>query len=234
MNVLAVSFAFTREHLRTRLNLVLLIVIPAVFVLLAANVLGAFATALGGRLAGQGATALGAGWAAAYLAGVLGFFEVASSRDADRRLALAGLGPLRVAAARLFASVTLALGVSAVSLVALLLRVQVGHPGHAALGIATYAVTYLAVGAIVGALVRDALEGSMAVVFIFLIDTFSGPGMGQSVIPTLTTYPAHLLIAAGAGQNSPTSDWVWAVVTIVVALFLATATFWMAARARSR
>ena len=91
MTVVAVSVAFTREHLRTRLNLVLLVTIPAVFVLLAASVLGDFATALGGRLAGQGATTLGAGWAAAYLAGVLGFFEVASSRDADRRLALAGL-----------------------------------------------------------------------------------------------------------------------------------------------
>jgi hypothetical protein len=76
MSVLAAGIAFTREHLRTRLNLVLLLTIPAVFVLLAASVLGDFATALGGKLGGQGATALGAGWAAAYVAGVLGFFEV--------------------------------------------------------------------------------------------------------------------------------------------------------------
>lgn len=234
MSVVAVSIAFTREHLRTRLNLVLLPTIPAVFVVLAAGVLGDFATALGGKLAGQGATALGAGWAAAYLAGVLGFFEVASSRDADRRLALAGLGPLRLAASRLVASLALALGVTAVALAALLLRTRVGHPEHAAAGIAAFALTYLAIGAVVGALVRDALEGSMAVMFIFLLDTFSGPGMGQSAIPTPTTYPAHLLIAAGAGQDSPTSDWVWAVVTVVVALSLAMGTFWMAARARSR
>ena len=234
MNTLAVSAAFTREHLRTRLNLVLLIIIPTVFVVLAASVLGDFSTALGGRLAGQGATALGAGWAAAYLAGLLGFFEVASSRDADRRLALAGLGPLRVAAARLLASLALALIVTAVAMVVLLLRARIEHPEHAALGIAAYAVTYLAIGSIVGAFVRDPLTGSMAVMFVFLIDTFSGPGMGQSAIPTVSTYPARLLMAAGAGGASSTSDWARAVVTILVALCLAAGTFWLAARARSR
>ena len=233
MSVLAVSVAFTREHLRTRLNLILLIAIPALFVMLAASVLGDFASALGGKLAGQGATALGAGWAAAYLSGVLGFFQVASSRDADRRLALAGLGAWRLAGARLLASLALAMVVTAVVLVALLLRSAVGHPEHAALGIAAYAVTYLAIGGMVGALVRDALEGSMAVVFIFLLDAFTGPGMGLSSLPTPTTYPAHLLIAAGAGLNSPNSDWIWSLVTIVVALSLATATFWISARARS-
>lgn len=228
------SLAFTREHARTPLNLVLLLTIPAVFVVLAASVLGDFANALGGKLAGQGATALGAGWAAAYLAGVLGFFEVASSRDADRRLSMSGLGPLRTAAARLMASLTLALGVTAVALVALVLRAQVGRPGYAGVGIAAYAMTYLAIGAIIGGLLRDPLEGSMAVMFIFLLDTFSGPGMGQSSIPTPTTYPGRLLIAAGAGLDSPTSDWLWAAVTVGVALSLATGTFWMAARASSR
>jgi len=203
-------------------------------VVLAASVLGDFANALGGKLAGQGATALGAGWAAAYLAGVLGFFEVASSRDADRRIALAGLGPVRTAAARLCASLALALGVTVVALVALLLRAHVGHPLHAAVGIAAFALTYLAIGAFVGALLRDPLEGSMAVMFIFLLDTFSGPGMGDSSIPTPTTFPAHLLIAAGAGLDSPAGDWIWTGVTVVVALSLATAAFWRAARASSR
>jgi len=155
----------------------------------------------------------------------LGVFAVAA-------LALAGLGPLRVAAARLLASLALALIVTAVAMVALLLRARIEHPEHAALGIAAYAVTYLAIGSIVGAFVRDPLTGSMAVMFVFLIDTFSGPGMGQSAIPTVSTYPARLLMAAGAGGASSTSDWALAVVTIVVALCLAAGTFWLAARAR--
>ena len=95
------SVAFVREHLRARLTLALLVLIPALFVIASAAVLGEFASALGGAVAGSSASALGAGWAAAFLAGALGFFQVSSSRDADRRLALAGLGPTRVAAARI-------------------------------------------------------------------------------------------------------------------------------------
>ena len=43
----AVSGSFVREHLRTRLTLALLVVIPIFFVLIFASVLGEFAMALG-------------------------------------------------------------------------------------------------------------------------------------------------------------------------------------------
>ena len=116
MSAIAISGAdFLREHLRARLTLVMLVAIPALFVVASASVLGEFASALGGSVAGDSASALGAGWAAAFLAGALGFFQVASSREADRRLALAGLGAARVAAARISASVIL--GVLVLSLI---------------------------------------------------------------------------------------------------------------------
>lgn len=51
---------FVREHLRTRLTLVLLVAIPVFFVLIFASVLGQFASALGGSLAAQSATAMSA------------------------------------------------------------------------------------------------------------------------------------------------------------------------------
>ena len=89
--------SFAREHLRAPLTLVLLVAIPAFFVLIFASVLGEFADALGGTLAQRSATAISAGWAAAFLSGTLAFFQLASSRGADRRLAMAGLGPTRVA-----------------------------------------------------------------------------------------------------------------------------------------
>ena len=93
-----VSGSFLREQLRAPLNLVLLVAIPIFFVLIFASVLGQFDDALGGDLANQAATAISAGWAAAFLCGALAYFPVVSSREADRRLALAGLGPWRVAA----------------------------------------------------------------------------------------------------------------------------------------
>src|SRR6266496_5923841 len=119
---LPTSGAFIREHLRAPLTLVLLVAIPAFFVLIFASVVGDFAKALGGTLASQSATAISAGWAAAFLCGTLAFFQVASSREADRRLALAGLGAWRVAASRIAASLALGLIVSVVAYLTLLLR----------------------------------------------------------------------------------------------------------------
>src|SRR3954452_17346019 len=52
-----------------------------------------FAGALGGSLAADAAVSSSVGWAAAFIAGALGFFQAASSRGADRRLVVAGLGP---------------------------------------------------------------------------------------------------------------------------------------------
>ena len=72
----AVSFA--REHLRAPLTLVLLLAVPVFFVLIFASVLSEFADALGGTLAQRSATAISAGWAAAFLSGSLGFFQFAS------------------------------------------------------------------------------------------------------------------------------------------------------------
>jgi hypothetical protein len=145
-----IATAFTREHLRAPLTLGMLVAIPAIFVWSSASVLGDFARALGGELAGKGASALGAGWSAAFIAGALGFFQASSSHGADRRLALAGLGPGRLARSRIGAAVVLALVASAAGFVALVLRTGVAHPVHAALAVVAFALIYLGVGTVVG------------------------------------------------------------------------------------
>lgn len=104
---LPITGAFVREHLRAPLAIALLVAIPAFFVLIFASVLGDFAKALGGTLMSQSATAISAGWAAAFLSGTLAFFQLSSSRGADRRLAAAGLGPWRVAVARIAAALAI-------------------------------------------------------------------------------------------------------------------------------
>ncbi|MEO8092100.1 MAG: hypothetical protein ABI726_05270 [bacterium] len=230
------SAAFIREHLRAPLTLALLVLIPALFVIASAAVLGEFASALGGAVAGASATALGAGWAAAFLAGALGFFQVSSSREADRRLALAGLGPAAVAWARIGASVALALVVSAAAFVTLELREPPLHPAHAAAGVVAFAVIYVGIGTLIGSFVSGQLEGSLTVALIFLVDIFSGPGMTDSggvaaVLPTRQT--AELLIAAGAGRGSPTEDWLVVVLTAAASLTAAFCAFWWSARPRS-
>lgn len=229
------ALRFTREHLRTPLTLVMLTALPALFVLMAGDVLGEFAEALGGEILGDRATALGAGWGAAFVCGVIGYFQVSSSRDADHRLALAGFGAGRVAASRLLAALALGAVVSASAVVSLWLIAGIAHPLHAIAAIAAFSAVYLALGAIVATVIRDQLSGSLVVAFVFLLDTFSGPGMGNAGgMTTPSRYAGELLMSAGAGATSPVGDWVGAVVTVVVAAAVAFLTFLMAARERSR
>jgi hypothetical protein len=208
--VLPTSFAFTREQLRAPFTLILLIGIPAFFVFIFASVVGEFAEALGGTLAGQGATAISAGWATAFLCGVLAFFQVSSSRGADRRFAAAGFGPGRVAVARIAASLAIGIVVSAVAFATLWLRVGIGHPLHAAVAIVSFAAIYTGLGALIGAFVKDALSGSLLVLLLFSVDAFAGSEMG-----------------------SPSEDWVEMAAVSLGALSVALAAFWFVARKRS-
>jgi hypothetical protein len=230
----AVSGSFVREQLRAPLTLVLLVTIPAFFILIFAGVLGEFAKALGGTLEARSATAISAGWAAAFLSGTLGFFQVSSSRGADRRLAAAGLGPLRVAVSRIAASLLLAATVSAVAFVTLWLRSGIGHPLHAAVAVFAFAAIYIGIGALVGAFITAPLEGSLLVMLVWSLDAFSGPQMTSSGggLLTPTRDAANLLIAAGAGRGSPEVDWLHVIGVTVLALGAALAAFWFAARTR--
>jgi hypothetical protein len=238
MSALAVaSREFVREQLRAPLTLVLLVAIPVFFVLIFASVLGEFSKALGGSLQARSAIAISAGWAAAFLSGTLAFFMVSSSRSADRRLAVAGLGPMRVALSRIAAALALGLTVTAVALVTLWLRSGIGHPLHAAVAIFAFAAIYIGIGAVAGALVSDPLAGSLLVLGVFSIDAFSGPQMTSAASGIGTYLPtyhaANLLTAAAAGHGSPVSDWRGVAAMALGAIVIALGAFWLAARTRS-
>lgn len=235
-SLVGVGGSFLREQIRAPLNLVLLVAIPVFFVLIFASVLGEFAEALGGDLAEQAATSISAGWAAAFLCGALAFFQVVSSREADRRLALAGLGAWRVASSRIAAALVLGAAVSLVAYLTLWLRSGVEHPLHAAAAIFFFAAIYIGIGALIGAFVRDPLSGSLLVVLVFSLDVFSGPAMtsnGGLGNFTPTRDAADLLIAAGGGQGSPAGDWLGAGTVALAALAIALTAFWLAARRRA-
>lgn len=226
--------AFTREQLRAPFTLVLLIAVPALFVTAAAGVLSDFARALGSGLGGDAAAALGAGWAAAFISGTLGFFQATSSRGADRRLALAGSGPLRVAAARISASLALAVVAAGSGFVALLLRTGLVHPWHAGAAVLAFALIYLAVGVLIGAVISAPLEGSLAVTFVFLLDVFSGPGMAaHAAFYSVSRKAADVLITAGLGQTTPTTDWLKLGAVVLLALVCSFAVFAHSSRSRA-
>lgn len=181
------------EYARRPINLVLLVVVPVVFVALSAGVVADFAKLLGGVGDSLSLEAATAGWAAAFLAGVAGFFHVSGSRDADRRLALAGTSPRRIVAARLASGLVLAWLAAGGALLALAVRTGIGDLPRTVGATAMFAVVYLAIGAAIAAVVRDEVNGSLLMLLVWILDVFLGPAMagGSSVITRVL--PTHFV-----------------------------------------
>ena len=225
---------FVREQLRARLTLVLLVLVPVGFVAASAGVLSDFATALGGTLAGDAAAALGAGWAAAFVSGIAGFFAASSARQADRRLASSGAGAPGVAIARLLAVLVLAFIATAGAFAALLVRAGPTHPWHALAAIAGFATLYAGIGVVVGSVIPRPLEGSLLVVFVFLLDAFSGPGMTDDLpLWAVSRGAGQVLVDVGLGLDSGAGDWALITLSSLSALALGFAAFTWSARRRS-
>ena len=201
---------YLSEYGRRPVNLVLLAVVPVVFVTLAAGAIADFAAVVGGV---DGPTALSAptaGWSAAFLAGVAGFFLVLGSRAPDRRLALAGMGAGRIAAARLATGAILAFVSAAGALVALSMRTGLGDPLRTVSGTAIFALVYLAIGVAVGSLVSNPVNGSLIVVFIWMLDVFLGPAMAGGDVWVTRLFPTHFatlsIIDSASGHAGPLGD----------------------------
>ncbi|HVT75798.1 MAG TPA: hypothetical protein VHD87_02125, partial [Acidimicrobiales bacterium] len=95
------------DYARRPLNLVLLVAVPVVLVFVWGGTLADFSKLLGGTGNRTQIEAATAGWAAAALAGLAGFFQVTGARGTDRRLAAATGRSGPVVAGRLAASLGL-------------------------------------------------------------------------------------------------------------------------------
>lgn len=220
-----------QEYARRPLNLVLLFLVPVVFVTLSAGALADFADALGGTVELGAIEAASAGWAAAILAGIAGYFHVAGSREPDRRLAAAGGGTVAVVLARVYSALLLALLAGAGALLALGLRTGLGDAPRAIGATLLFAVIYLAIGIAVGALVRSELNGSLLIIFLWIFDAFMSPPMGIDS-PALRVLPLHfpniVVTDLSSGHAGPLGDLgisvAWAVGAMAVALVALVAT----------
>lgn len=185
------TVAYLREYARRPLNLVLLAIVPTIFVAFSGNALADFARILGGSAEMELLKTVTAGWAAAFLAGVAGFFHVTGSRNADRRTARAGAGSGRVVIARLASGLVLALLGVAGALLALFIFVGSTDLVRSVGGTVMFAGIYLGLGAAVGAVVRSEVNGSLVVVFVWLFDLFLGPAMGGTDRLITRFFPTH-------------------------------------------
>src|SRR5437764_359067 len=193
MNAFPFVRRFLADYVRNPVNLFLLVVVPTVFVVAAAGRLADLARLLGSTAAAGTVGTASAGWAAGFLAGIAMYFQVAAARDADRALVLAGLPARRLVAARLSAGLGLAALAGTTALVALALRTGIDNPGRAIAGTVMSALIYLGIGAIVGALVRNPVNGSVIVLLVWIVDVMLGPSMGLGTRTVTRFLPTHFV-----------------------------------------
>lgn len=201
------------DYARRPLNLVLLVVVPVVLVFVWGGTLADFSRLVGGTADQVQVEAATAGWAAAALAGLGGFFQVAGSRAADRRLAAAGGRTGPVVAGRLTATLGLAGVASAGGLLALAARTGIDDPGRAVAGTLLVALIYLALGVTVGSFVRNDMNGALVITLFWILDVFLGPGLstGSSIVTRLFPlhFPTLLLTSQATGHAGALSDVAW-------------------------
>ncbi|HYU02411.1 MAG TPA: hypothetical protein VEL02_01085 [Jatrophihabitantaceae bacterium] len=223
---------FLADYARNPVNLLVLVLVPIVFVVVAARSMADAAQLLGGAGGGAAVETATAGWAAGFLAAIAMYFQVSAARDTDRRLVIAGLPGARLVAARLLAGLGLAVLVSVVALVALALRTGIDEPGRVVAGTAMFAVIYLAIGAIVGATVRTAVNGTVMILFAWILDVFFGPTLSGADRVVTRVFPTHFVslwmvgVQSHHGGRAGDLGWAlaWTVGAVVAAYTVVTAT----------
>ena len=183
---------FLTEVARNRVTLSLLVVVPVIFVGVAGSALADAGELLGGQGGPQAETAT-TGWTAGFVAAVAMYFQIRSARAADRRLVLAGLSSTRLVSARLATGAVLALVAALASYLTLAVRFGVDHPGRTAAATLMFAIIYLALGAVIGALVANPVNGTVLILFVWLLDVVFGPAFRPADTPISRAFPTHFL-----------------------------------------
>lgn len=225
---------FITEAARNYVTLTLLVVVPIVFVALVGGVITDAGELLGGQGGPQAETTT-AGWTAGFVAAVAMYFQVSSARAADRRLVQAGLQSARLVLARMTTGALLALVAATASYVTLVLTVGgLDHPARVAVATLMFAVVYLALGALIGALVANPVNGTVLILFVWLLDVVFGPAFRPADTTVSRLFPTHYLslwmMNEPSGHSGRPGDLGWALTWTVIAVALS----WAAVAATSR
>ncbi|MCL9814503.1 ABC transporter permease [Natranaeroarchaeum aerophilus] len=169
-------------------------------------------------------TALVAPVTGALLVGITGLFLVQRSVDADRRLTVAGFRGVELLVARfaiLVAITTCTVGViTAVSL----LHLTPDHIGWFVLGLALAAMTYGAIGALVG-LVLGRMAGVYILLFAPMLELMLLQWPVEGTEWWVEWHPGHhaiqLILSASFAPDVATDNALWAVIVLILAGVLA-------------
>lgn len=205
-----VVIASGRSYVRQPINLVLLVLVPAVFIIAMRSAIGTFSNVLGGNVGERAGTGLAGLWAAALLAGVAVFFVLRTTLSTDARLVVAGLSRRSFVAAHSVTAVAIGAVTSAVSLGVLLATQDVASPATLFLAIFISALIYGAMGIGLARLIEGDLEGSFVLILVFMLDAFVGGPLGGAHGLGAAVYPLHytseITVAAMTGGGYP-AEW---------------------------
>lgn len=167
-----------RELTRQPLTLLLLVVLPPVVTELYGVAVASFpqsptlsaAPATVGRITGSL-------FAVAFLAGIVGLFQVISARHGDERAEIAGFPRGLMLGARLVTMVLVAVAGATVAFVVLAWRVAVAAPLVAFGALVVAGLVYGLLGVVVGSILPRELEGSIVLVFLADLDNALSSGL---------------------------------------------------------
>ncbi|HEY9266180.1 ABC transporter permease (plasmid) [Mycolicibacterium vanbaalenii] len=198
---LLLTRSFITDYVRNPVNLIMLVLVPGVFVLVAAGSIADAMELLRGSpgMATQIATA---GWAAGFLSGLAMYFQVRSAHAADRRMLLAGVSSARLLAARAGTGLLMAGLVTTVALIALAVRTGIDNPGRVIAGTLMFALIYLAIGALIGVAVSNPVNGAVVILLVWMIDVFVGPGGSGGDYAFTRWFPTHFVTLWMVGTPS--------------------------------
>ena len=174
-----------------------------------------------------GAPLGGALFATAFLAGLLGIFQVVGAAEADRRLVVSGYRPVEVLLARLLTIVLAGTFVAVLTFVTFWLRIDTTPeaPGLAIGALVLAALIYGLLGVIIGAVVGRELEASLVLVFLADFDSFAAIGVipmeGDWLSYLPLARPSTVLEEAVHAGTLATGDVVGSLLTIAILAALA-------------
>lgn len=119
----------------------------------------------------------GALFAVAFLAGLVGLFQVISARNGDERAAIAGFPRWTMLTTRLVTMIVIALAGAAVVFLMLTYRIDVADPTLAFGVLVLAGLVYGLLGVVIGTLVPRELEGSIILVFLADMDNALSSGL---------------------------------------------------------
>lgn len=237
---LALVRRFLADYARNGTNLLVLVLVPVTFVVAAAPTLADAARLLGGQGGAPAVDVVTAGWAAAFIAALAMYFQVSAGREADKRLVLAGLPARRLALGRALCGLVIALLASSAALLALYATSGLQDAGRVVVGTVLFAVIYLGIGAAVGSWVHNPVNGTVLILFLWIVDVFFGPTLSGSTEPVMRVLPTHFvslwMVDVPSGHEGRPGDlgWglAWSAASVALALAVLRPTTRVAARRR--